>query len=84
MERNGKETDDGCPNCRFWVGLGKKPHQLGECHRHAPAPAPQSLLGEPTQGEPQNAAIWPVTDPEDWCGDWECEMRSLADGLDMR
>lgn len=83
MERNGKETDDGCPNCRFWVEIGEKPYASGECHRYAPAPAPLSTLGEPAHNEPHNVAMWPVTASEDWCGDWECEMRQTQ-GLKRR
>jgi len=86
MERNGKETENGCPNCRFWVEIGEKPCASGECHRHAPAPAPLATLKikvTNSGGDPDYAAIWPVTVAEDWCGDWECEMRVAGAGMDL-
>lgn len=85
MVRNGKNTDNGCPNCNFWEGIGPKPFASGECHRHAPAPAPLSILDIKMneKRDPDYVAIWPVTASEDWCGDWEAEERTFGDGMDF-
>ena len=46
-----------CEDCRYW--------QHGECHRYAPKPVtPQGVAYG-------GFARWPLTNPEDWCGEAE-------------
>jgi len=59
-----------CGNCRFWAPIWKleskveeKKSKRGGCHRYAPH---SSAL---TQS-------WPVTQGEDWCGDFESTKKT--------
>ncbi len=57
-----------CETCRFWDDQGDS----GMCRRHAP----RMILCQvaPPEGiEPHQAedAVWPWTEPDDWCGDHE-------------
>jgi hypothetical protein len=47
-----------CANCRFWDAF--KESTQGICRRHAPRPF---LAGQD--------APWPITDTEEWCGEWQ-------------
>ena len=44
-----------CISCVYWEPGGVK----GRCHRRAPVPAASN-----------QQAIWPVTDRDDWCGEY--------------
>lgn len=51
-----------CQECRFWEYLGEGETSLGQCHRHAPRPEAEDVMGDvPTH--------WPDTDARDWCGE---------------
>jgi hypothetical protein len=52
-----------CQTCRHWAPLDntRELATFGECHRHAPGP------GDPRGGE----AVWPQTDKDDWCGEYD-------------
>jgi len=42
----------------------------GECHRRAPSCVSGQVMEEDSW--PDNAeAVWPITLPLDWCGEWE-------------
>ncbi len=44
--------------------------KAGECHRRAPAATAHGAMKK--HDWPDNAeAVWPVTLPLDWCGEWE-------------
>jgi len=59
--------EDSCFTCRFFLPLQKGG---GSCRRHAPRP---SLEGQVVDrgGLMENAAVFPVVSPEDWCGEFE-------------
>jgi hypothetical protein len=58
-----------CITCRFWQLLaGKAGKEYGLCRYNAP---PVELVE--TEGEAR-AAVWPITEANDWCG--RCEMKS--------
>ena len=50
-----------CRRCRYWSSLAGNPDQ-GECRRFAPRPAVSSSV--------HMLAAWPVTNSDDWCGDY--------------
>lgn len=56
-----------CADCRFFNN-GEE-GMLGECRRHAPG-AHLVQCGA-TPGGIDMIAIWPLIDPEDWCGEYE-------------
>jgi hypothetical protein len=53
-----------CSTCRFW--LPEPQH----CRRHAPSP----IAGDRATGNDEAKTVWPATDPEDWCGEYEPVM----------
>jgi hypothetical protein len=60
-ERKPAKREPSCATCRFWEKGGGR----GFCHRHAPRDAVYDSLGM------KNTVDWPMTDPEDWCGEWK-------------
>lgn len=53
-----------CSECFFWIPMPLDIHKpaeafLGECRRRSPG---VNLTG--------NVAVWPVTENNDWCGDF--------------
>lgn len=54
-----------CETCRFWAATpGTTP---GQCRRHAPRVADVDL---------EALCCWPVTDADDWCGEWKHDRRA--------
>lgn len=53
-----------CSSCTFWVPQESRHNIIGQCRRHAPIHHHRNY---PT-GYP-DSALWPVTNPTDWCGD---------------
>ena len=60
LKRMG-ENDDKCRNCLFWDGAG----HYGVCCRHAPTLGIAQCLHE------TGATLFPATEMDDWCGDFE-------------
>jgi hypothetical protein len=60
-----------CACCRFWVRYEVRPEDdaagLGECRRHAPLPL---LALQDAAAGGDHLAFWPVTEPDEWCGEW--------------
>ena len=68
-------TAIACGNCRYWpakresygvYGIGG-PHTDGsvsDCRRHPPIAVRQDRY-------PHSSAVWPATNREDWCGEFE-------------
>jgi len=52
--------DRRCTECRYWRLLETNPNQ-GECRRYAPRPDAFESI--------HMMATWPITNPEDWCGE---------------
>ncbi len=52
-----------CEKCRFWepVTTNAKPVPFGRCRRYAPR---QMMEHRDTD--------WPITDYDDWCGEFYC------------
>lgn len=50
--------DIACETCAYWAA--QEGDDAGECRRHSPRPRPT-----------EEAAHWPITEPDDWCGEWE-------------
>ncbi len=61
QEVSVSEAEISCASCRYWEDHTKR------CHRYAPQPTLGN--GECVDG-PQNA-VWVLTNPDDWCGDYE-------------
>lgn len=60
-------NQDSCFTCRFFRPLQKT---SGQCRRHAPRPAMEAQAGN-RDGFLENAAVFPVVFPDDWCGEFE-------------
>ena len=60
-------NDPSCSGCSYWLPDDNQTHPsepavVGYCRRHAPQP----LTDRVKQG-----ALWPFTQDDDWCGDFE-------------
>jgi hypothetical protein len=49
-------TKAACENCKYWGELSSP----AECRKHSPTPVAGYQWGQ-----------WPLTQPNDWCGDHE-------------
>ncbi len=65
---------DQCSECRFWLNWDSEGTNLGECHRFPPRMATVHRIG--VEGEtagtvrPEDGG-WPLTAPDDWCGEFQ-------------
>lgn len=62
---------ESCGNCRFWRLLEDA---TGECLRRAPQPRMkiELALGREAMVRPvPYSTIWPETDTNGWCGEWQ-------------
>lgn len=60
------ESDDDyrfCRNCFYWDQSGSESH--GFCRRDTP-----TVVSGETKG------YWPITENDDWCGEWEEDLSS--------
>jgi hypothetical protein len=63
-----------CNGCRFWLNWDSEDTNLGECHRFPPRMATVNRSG--TEGDSTATARpedggWPLTYPDDWCGEFQ-------------
>jgi hypothetical protein len=63
-----------CNVCRFWLNWDSEMTNLGECHRFPPRMATVHRI----DAEGESAATirpadggWPLTAPDDWCGEFQ-------------
>ena len=63
-----------CDICRFWLNWDPEMTNLGECHRFPPRMATVHRIN----AEGESAATirppdggWPLTAPDDWCGEFQ-------------
>lgn len=56
-------SEQYCNTCEYWKPLSgaRKLHGTGYCKYGPPTTVPNSSLHIIT-------AMWPITDPDDWCG----------------
>jgi hypothetical protein len=65
---------DNCKRCRFWLNWDTEDTNLGECHRFPPrmkmvqASGPE---GSVTATVRPDDGGWPLTYPDDWCGEFQ-------------
>lgn len=59
------DANEVCRTCKFWNGDEFKPN--GWCYRHAPLP----VVAGQMEANGSMVALWPVTNSQDWCGEWE-------------
>jgi hypothetical protein len=64
-ESKAGETARACLTCDFYE-LPVPPAVSGSCHRNAPS---AGIGGAPFFG------WWPMTRPDDWCGEWRVETK---------
>lgn len=69
MSRKNEEQNC-CGNCRFWQSLDDD-ITSGLCLCHAPLPVLFQLLAESDDDRMSTGAVWPETDIDNWCGEWE-------------
>jgi hypothetical protein len=72
-----------CSGCRFWLNWDSEDTNLGECHRFPPRMATvQRIDAEgsfPTTIRPEDGG-WPLTAPQDWCGEFQRQPTAAAAG----
>jgi hypothetical protein len=62
-----------CSLCRFWLNWDSEMTNLGECHRFPPRVSAQA--GD----EAGDGGRWPLTSPDDWCGEFQRPRQRGAD-----
>jgi hypothetical protein len=71
-----------CSGCRFWLNWDSENSNLGECHRYPPrmatvhrvvAEGPSTTTIRPEDGG------WPLTSPDDWCGEFQPPLSRTGD-----
>jgi hypothetical protein len=62
MSEDASEDRGRCECCRYWHRLDTNPGQ-GECRRHAPSPEAFESI--------HMMAAWPVSNGDDWCGEFQ-------------
>jgi hypothetical protein len=69
-----EDTERVCDNCRFWQPTNDG---VGQCRRRAPSRIHADCI-EPSErsSEGDDAfRLWPLTAPEDWCGEFEPDTK---------
>jgi hypothetical protein len=65
--KKGDDPVAQCSNCRYLGPPGEHdsapPVSGPTCRRHAPVATGGMMSGSRT--------MWPIVQPDDWCGDWE-------------
>ena len=56
-----------CKVCRYWQKWAKPG---GACHRNSP----QVVLLYADIDDAEHFSVWPGTDDDDWCGEWEARQ----------
>ena len=59
-----------CSRCVYW---GETDGSLGYCRRYSPR---QGTPLEAYLKDTQQRGIWPMTLPDDWCGEFRAETRT--------
>jgi hypothetical protein len=65
---------ENCKGCRFWLNWDTEDTNLGECHRFPPR---MMTVRETGPEGPSTATVrpedggWPLTYPDDWCGEFQ-------------
>jgi len=73
-----------CKGCRFWLNWDTEDTNLGECHRFPPRMATVRESGPegPTTAtvRPEDGG-WPLTYPDDWCGEFQHPLTRSAPSI---
>jgi hypothetical protein len=72
-----------CSGCRFWLNWDSEMTNLGECHRFPP----RMETARRTDGDEEVLVTirpadggWPLTAPEDWCGEYQHPLTLPPEG----
>ncbi len=66
-------SEKNCEVCEYWHDLKNEP--AGECRRYAPH-AKRSMEAH------RAVAAWPITHPNDWCGDFSPKRDRVEGAID--
>ena len=70
-----------CSGCRFWLNWDSENSNLGECHRYPPRMATVQRIeaeGPSTRTIRPEDGGWPLTAPDDWCGEFQPPLSRSA------
>lgn len=62
------EQEQLCKTCRFWDGRFS-----GICRKYPPKVIIVDVERKDTKVYHQKQTLWPDTDEDDWCGEWEAK-----------
>lgn len=68
-DEGGEGALERCETCRFWGG------NFGYCHRYPPV---RSADPHPAAHDDKPGWCWPITDHDDWCGEYQPARVSTA------
>ena len=75
---------ENCKGCRFWLNWDAENTNFGECHRFPPRmmtvrecgpEGPSAATVRPEDGG------WPLTYPDDWCGEFKLPVTLPASSI---
>lgn len=74
--------DNVCEGCRYWDRRNAD-SEVGRCMRHPPVIVPEFANPFGDEGMSLfdlqwNATTWPITDGEDFCGEWMDELEGVV------
>ena len=70
-----------CLFCTFWVQhLGAMVEDYGACRRYAPKP--RTVVSEEKYEESGFTTFWPETFREEWCGEFDLDVKRLNKDVD--
>ncbi len=65
--------EKSCEKCEYWQELEDEP--AGECRRYAPH-------AKRRMDSARTVAAWPITHPNDWCGEFSRSPERVASSVD--
>jgi hypothetical protein len=76
-------SGEKCETCRFWAKLseGDEEWDRRECRRRSPLLTEALVLGRQDEDYDSHDAmtrVWPVTHPDDFCGEWQPKRPEAA------
>ena len=74
--------DRNCFDCMFWDRQKHIDTEVGLCRRREPAPVQWAQTQDDEGNRGERDAVWPLTNCDDWCGEFRPSQPALADDFE--